>query len=385
MDVIILENHDPLKKKKHHRGNGIFKTGKYLIIMLNIIAALVLLMPLFIARDSIDSDLLPLSGLVFPYFLFLNMLFVFLWLSAGKKLFIISLVAMIATTGISGSFFQWNLFNYSNSNNGIKVLSFNVKYLGMDYEKKNIQYQNDLLQFLEKENPEIICLQEFDCLPGTFLKTVEEIKAKTGMKHYVFTRYYPGTENTERIILFSKEEVVKKGSLTDPHTRRYAVYADFVHQQDTLRIINAHLQSVYLKEEDQLGLADFKGGNASQAVIRNKGARMYEKLTKAFKKRAVQTDSLSLFISKSPYKVILCGDFNDTPASYSYQTISKQLTDGFKASGKGVGTSFNGKYPGLRIDYIFYDKNLRSLKYKTHRDIEFSDHFPVSTIITNNN
>ena len=35
--------------------------------------------------------------------------------------------------------------------------------------------------------------------------------------------------------------------------------------------------------------------------------------------------------------VILCGDFNDTPASYTYRTVKGDLTDGFRDCGSGFG------------------------------------------------
>ena len=78
-----------------------------------------------------------------------------------------------------------------------------------------------------------------------------------------------------------------------------------------------------------------------------------------------------------PY--ILCGDFNDTPLSYAYNTIINDLNDSFSESGKGIGRSFV-RIPALRIDYILHDKKFSSFNYKQHKPKqELSDHYAIST------
>ena len=81
-------------------------------------------------------------------------------------------------------------------------------------------------------------------------------------------------------------------------------------------------------------------------------------------------------IKKSPYPTIICGDFNDTPLSYTYQRLSEKKYDAFIKSGNGIGTTFI-KIPSLRIDYILYDKEFISSKFITHQN-ELSDHRAIS-------
>ena len=78
----------------------------------------------------------------------------------------------------------------------------------------------------------------------------------------------------------------------------------------------------------------------------------------------------------SPYPIILCGDFNDTPLSYAYHKIKGDLVDSFSYSGKGIGESFV-RIPGLRIDYIMHDKSFKSYNYKKKEEI-LSDHYAIS-------
>ena len=87
-------------------------------------------------------------------------------------------------------------------------------------------------------------------------------------------------------------------------------------------------------------------------------------------------------VKKSPYKTILCGDFNDTPVSYCYNRIENELIDAFIESSSGIGSTYIGKFPFNRIDYIFYSNKLQSKEFKTH-NIKYSDHKPISCYIGN--
>jgi endonuclease/exonuclease/phosphatase family metal-dependent hydrolase len=82
-------------------------------------------------------------------------------------------------------------------------------------------------------------------------------------------------------------------------------------------------------------------------------------------------------IEESPYPVIVCGDFNDTPSSYAYRETKGWLKDAFVQSGRGIGLTYTGKLPSFRIDYILYNKKFRSYNFKIHK-IPYSDHFPIS-------
>jgi endonuclease/exonuclease/phosphatase family metal-dependent hydrolase len=95
--------------------------------------------------------------------------------------------------------------------------------------------------------------------------------------------------------------------------------------------------------------------------------------------RANESKKIKDHINSSPFPVIVCGDFNDTPISYTYSTLKENLVDAFKESGIGIGNSYVG-IPSLRIDYILHDKKFNSYNYKKYK-FELSDHFPISCSI----
>ena len=79
-------------------------------------------------------------------------------------------------------------------------------------------------------------------------------------------------------------------------------------------------------------------------------------------------------MNTSPYPIILCGDFNDTPTSYTYKQLSEGLNDSFSNAGLGIGQTYNGKFPTLRIDYILHSPEFELNSFKT-TDVNLSDHF----------
>ena len=328
-----------------------------------------------------EVGFLTFTGLFYPFVLVINILLIFIWMILGKKIFLFPLAVILVTIHISAGYVQLNPYKRVKTANSIKVLTYNVKYLGKDDASGLDREKEKIFSFLEQQKPDIICLQEFDCQKGSFLEIVDDLKKRTNIEHYIFTRYYPGNSNTERILLLVKQEVTNKGSLTDIHKRRFAVFADIIINEDTVRVINCHLQSVYLREEDNLGLNDFTYESQTSGIFQEKSKKIYNKLARAFEKRALQTAQLKQFITQSPHEVILCGDFNDTPSSFAYSSIKKIMTDAFLKSGRGAGTTYHGKYPSFRIDYIFHSKKIKSAEYHIYNKLECSDHYPVSVML----
>ena len=104
------------------------------------------------------------------------------------------------------------------------------------------------------------------------------------------------------------------------------------------------------------------------------------KIKTASEMRAEQVRKIREHIDNSPSKVVVCGDFNDHPVSYSYQKIRKNLKDAFVESGRGIGRTYVGKLPSFRIDYILHSKGFNSYNFKTI-NFRMSDHLPVTCIL----
>ncbi len=107
--------------------------------------------------------------------------------------------------------------------------------------------------------------------------------------------------------------------------------------------------------------------------------KLIKRVSKSFKKQALQT---ALFLKHEQQwkgKKIVCGDFNNTAYSWIYHTISKNKKDAFIEAGKGFGKTFKYWFP-LRIDFILTDKNATVNQFLTFPE-EYSDHLPIQAQI----
>ena len=94
-------------------------------------------------------------------------------------------------------------------------------------------------------------------------------------------------------------------------------------------------------------------------------------------KRATQTYVISHYAKTSPYPVLLCGDFNSIPSSYTYHHLRKTLKDGFRTAGNGYMYTYRYAKRMLRIDYIFHSPSLKGIEYYSPDLALCSDHNPV--------
>jgi endonuclease/exonuclease/phosphatase family metal-dependent hydrolase len=153
-----------------------------------------------------------------------------------------------------------------------------------------------------------------------------------------------------------------------------SIYSDIVIEKDTFRIFNNHLQSFRLRRMERSLIEEIASPEDIQTMDEIKSLSV--SLKQGFVRRAQQAQVVKNYIDKSPYPVIVAGDFNDTPVSYSYRKIRKGLNDSFVKSGYGAGFTYRGNYPPNRIDYILYDKSLINSYFEIVR-IKYSDHYPI--------
>ena len=161
------------------------------------------------------------------------------------------------------------------------------------------------------------------------------------------------------------------------------IYTDIVAGADTFRVFNAHLESDKFQPDDYRFIKDFDVGRKEPSKLMGYWKRIVgivTRLKNSAIKRGQQAPVMAKYIAESPYPVIVCGDFNDTPSSYTYRQVSAHLADAFRESGNGFGKTYLGAFPSFRIDYILHDKRIKSKGFQTGTQ-KFSDHYPVSCMM----
>lgn len=312
-------------------------------------------------------------GLAYPYFLLINIFFVVVWAMFLKFEALIS-VAVIAL-GFT------HLSNYirigkhtGNLEGTFKVISYNVRLFNFFENKKNPDSEDKILDFLKVQAPDILCLQEFSGT-GNPRQKEQAVNSTLGGRFYSHMKIIGNGKNRfYGIITFSKFPIVARGELIHPGSSSLSIYSDVLINKDTFRIFNNHLQSFRLKSMERSFLEEITDYDDEKTIgeIRSISAS----LKNGFILRSKQAKVVKSEINNSPYPVIVAGDFNDTPVSYSYRTIRKGLNDSFVTSGYGAGFTYKGNYPPNRIDYILYNNALES----RHFDIikaKYSDHYPI--------
>lgn len=342
-------------------------------------AAIVCMLMVFIGSNvSPDTALLPAYfTLIFPIILLINIFFIVFWIVLKKWHFVYSFLLLILSYPFYKDAFPINFNNKEIkevSDESFSLLTYNTWVMGQ-YKKHTKENPNEVIQFVLNTDADVVCLQEFHVSDKNFITHNEMIRV---FKKYPYHHIYYKNKKTNRksgIATFSKYPIIKKEDIEYDSDQNASIYSDIVIKNDTVRLINCHLESNKLTEKDKALPAELRK-NFDAENISNTALYLSKKLGVAYKKRAHQADVISDIIKKSPHKVLVCGDFNDVPLSYAYSTIKNDLSDIFTKFGCGFGNTFHEKLYNFRIDYIFYDQNFIPLHFYMDK-VKYSDHYPL--------
>jgi endonuclease/exonuclease/phosphatase family metal-dependent hydrolase len=352
---------------------------------LNILAGVALLLSYLSTYISPAKIwVLAFFGLAYPYILLVNVLFMLVWILRFKKEFLVSFIVILLGINHLNNFIpmrlgKTNTKGYIKENpNQVKILSYNVRLFNIYDWMEEPGTNKDILNFIRSEHPDIICLQEFytstkkDYIPEKIKKFFSETPY-----NYIHYSFKTGKNSGYGIATFSRYPIINKGTISFPETTNEAIFTDIVIKADTIRIYNNHLQSVQLQRRnyDFLDTMKLRYDDEQLKEIKDISSR----LKTAYIKRSAQVDAISTHVKSSAFPVIVCGDFNDTPVSYSYRKMRKGLKDAFISSGQGTGSTYQGIFPYFRIDYIFHDKHFKPLLFEKV-ETKLSDHYPILCI-----
>ena len=357
-----------------------------LILILNVLLAAALLFSYLAPIVNPSRWFLPaLFGLAYPYLLILNLVFVCYWMIRLKRQILISIVViLIGWSNLNNllplNFRESDMPVNANQDRLYKVLSYNIRQFNLYHWTGEVEVKERILDFINEQNPDIICLQEY-YTSNHRGETQRDISSKLNNLPESAVYYYisdPKYEVGTGIATFSRYPILKKSRIPFNTTYNAAMYTDIQFKSDTLRVFNVHLQSIRFRQEDYafMDTVRFKYPNQQMRGIKNIGSQ----LKKAFIMRAEQAEIISSYISDSPFPVIVMGDFNDTPQSYTYRKIKKGLNDAFRKSGKGFGYTYSGELPNFRIDYIMYGDSFISSGFKRIKR-NYSDHYPITALL----
>ncbi len=330
-------------------------------------------------------NLLAFASFAFPFFWVLTLVFFLIWLARKRWQSIIFFVVLAVTYHHWDNVFQWNGRQADDlvRSSSISVMSFNVRmfnYYGWIDSKHT---SDDIFDFIKEESPDILCIQEFFSFNGEKKFAQKTILNRLGNYPYLHIEYSKIWRNGRSFGLatFSKYPIVGREVIKFDNTTNFSIQTDVAVKGKTIRIFNNHLESIrfQMKQLNFIDSINYKSDKEWREGVSN----IVHKMNTAFRVRSTQAEVVANKISKSPFPVMVCGDFNDTPVSYVYHQIRGDLKDAFEESGKGFGGTYNGSLPSYRIDFIFHSSKFESYQFIRHQH-NYSDHFPISCLINLN-
>ena len=323
------------------------------IFLLNSMAAALLLMSYLLPYLPPERfSVLAILSLMVPLLLLCNLFFLTYWILNLKRQWILSLAVLAIGYSHINSCFNFNT-NTPTTEKGIKIMSFNVHLLNLYNWIETEDVPEKFHSFIQTNAPDILCVQEY----------------KSGIAkalNYPYV-YGPNNKSKSELVIFSNFKFTNTGVINFPNSANRSIFVDVKIKTDTLRFYNLHLQSTGINAN-----ADSFDTQTSDL--------MFNRLSSAFKTQQLQAELLASHMQTSPYKIVLCGDFNNNAHSYIYRLLKAGLTDTFEVAGKGFGSTYFFNYFPLRIDFILTDPSLKILNYIKYQ-VKYSDHYAISSTI----
>ena len=258
----------------------------------------------------------------------------------------------------------------------LKVLSYNV--CGFGFEHHGSQRPNKVLLYLKSSEADLICLQEAALAQDKdWGVTMGQVKAYLG-KQYPYISLIPAQDGGSGLMLLSRYPIKDAECIPMPsRTNGAAHFKINIGGQET-HIINVHLESFRLSKtlgQEYMSLVAKGKAFEFQDALRSK-------FTPIFRHHEQQANIVKRYAdSLQTERLIICGDFNDTPVSYAHEKLERSMTDAFIKAGNGLGYSFVSRTFLVRIDHILLGKAFTPYYTKVDAGVKGSDHYPVFTYI----
>ena len=308
--------------------------------------------------DPQDFWIISFFGLTYTFWLGINIIFLLVWILSLKRRGIYNALILIVGFQFTARNVQFNTSSKTSSD--IKVCSFNTHVQELYYGGNTSQ---KIDEYLTNQKYDVALLLEWLNNEGTINNSA-----------YPYQKFISTQEdNPQRnygLKLVSKYPILNWERIRyDHNTSNLAVIFDVDIDGKIIRFVGVHLQSNKVSPKDYQTLIN----SSLDEEYKTYALEFIHRLKRLSQLRSKQTKTILESIENSPYPVIIMGDFNDTPQSYTYQQLQKGREDAFIEKGTGWGATYLKPLPFLRIDYIIHDKELQCTDYQSSTSIK-SDH-----------
>ncbi|MBO5805514.1 MAG: endonuclease/exonuclease/phosphatase family protein [Tidjanibacter sp.] len=354
-----------------------------LVMVVVSVAAAVALLAALLAKviDPRTTTLFAFAGLVYQLIYIANVATMLWWVVRWRRWFVLSLAMVLLGYSNISLFYRSDMKSrqpeVERSKEDLVVASFNVASFNDPNKDDELSAKDIIAKWVGEEGVQLICLQESYFHTKEILNSFKEQCGR--MNYSLFISSIPEKRNNDSgggFTILSAYPIVRHGIADEDESNINAVWADVKIGRDTLRVVNAHLQSTGIDNEERS--QTLTAQIIDDTLAKAKLSKVAHKMMDNYRKRAIEADNVAQVVSSSPYPVVVCGDFNDPPVSYTYRTIrAGRLLDSFVEGGRGTDFTFKGLYNLFRIDYILPDEEHFDIKEYGSFDLGCSDHKAV--------
>ena len=297
-----------------------------------------------------------------PLLIIVNVVLLVYWLIIRRwHWLLLPLITILCCIPYIGTIYQFGSPDeLAEKKPGLKIASYNVALFGRETSGFMAL---DILSEMKKQKVDILCFQEYSDHSG------DKVNSES------YKEYFPYMViGQSDMVIYSRYPIVRSKNIPFDMTNNSAMWVEIKINNQVVRVYNAHMETTGInsmlhravKAEAATGI-EIHSNTLLEAI--------YGSYTIGMMARAGQANILAMDMRESEVPVIVCGDFNDVPYSYVYNTMKGDLVDGFKECGSGWMYTYRGT-KSVRIDYIFHDKIFKGLTYYK-KNLTYSDHYPV--------
>lgn len=308
-------------------------------------------------------------GLYFIPLFLLNILFLLIAIFRHPRALLITVVALLPTLLLAERFVKFSCGEEAPDGPSVKILTYNLGRYDAGSRKVTPEEAVPAIRsLLAEQDADIVCLQEFA------IRDTNELSRFLPDYPYRAWHLFKGKRWFGNVTL-SKYPIVEERALTFPQSRNLSLVSDIDVDGRTFRIYNCHLESYSISFTTLVKRLSHRETFTDEVV------QVHGRLREATRRRSEQVSALLESETQSPWVTFLCGDFNDSPVSYTYHQLTHYLKDSFVEAGCGMGSSYSVLWPMLRVDYILLPQEFSAWRHETLR-VPWSDHYPVTTNIS---
>ena len=358
-------------------------------IVINLLTLLALVVGLLLVvvgySDRVSPEVYPLLacvGMAMPAAIVLNIVMLLVMLSVRWRRAWIPLAAFVVAYVPIRTYvpLHFNTVDDAEQEGCLRLMTYNVCGYGGNYKYE--QALDTVTDYIMAQNVDIVCIQEEQ---ATKHKPVERWK-----ELYPYNDTLTISKNNPKglniIGIHSRLPIIRYERIEYESKTNGSVAYFLQSGPDTIIVINNHLESTHLTEKERTQYSDILKGKKERQQAEEELFSLIGILGESMVKRAPAAEAVHRYVeAHSQYPIIVCGDFNDTPISYTRHVIAEGLTDCFVEAGCGLGLSYNRKGFNFRIDHIFCSRHFTPIMCKVDSKMDASDHYPMVCSMKMNN